>query len=510
MNGALSVVLPAFDEGRHLAQNVEHLLQTLRATGRPLEVIVVNDGSTDDTGDLADTLADAHPEVSARHHTRNHGKGRALQTGALAARHPLLVLLDADLQIPPSDVMPLVERLEAEGADLAVGSKYLPGASREWPWPRRVLSRLYQLVTALLFRLPLRDTQTGLKVVRRDVARRLIPRLRAQRFAWDLELVLLAVRAGSRVVSGPVTVKPSARASHLRWRGALQAGIDTLRIFWRDRAVAGYGARAAVPRPAALIVSGDDLGMSPNVSEGLLRGLESAGLTSVSALATGAHTDAALASLHARVASADVGLHLDLLQGRSLLRYLVRDATGRIPRAEIAGAVRSQCASLRDAGIEPTHLDAHRHAYLLPWTRRRVIAEARRCGVPAVRALRPLDPFGASHWGERCKRLVMVGASTFSRGYGRHFGLLEPHGFVDAQTAAGWVRQGRLPAALAGQLVEVVTHPVAHTDDAPRGEQGTLDRHADYNDVCNPPLAAGLSALGARVGSFASHTPRTE
>ena len=506
MTRALSLVLPAYNEGSHLAHNVERLLQVLRSSGRTFEVVVVNDGSTDDSRALTDALADVHPEVVAVHHDRNRGKGQALQTGLLAAQHPLLVLLDADLQIPPTDVMPLVARLEAQGADLAVGSKYLPGASREWPWRRRVLSRLYQLVTAVLFRLPLRDTQTGLKVVRRGTALELMPRVHARRFAWDLEFVLLAVRGGHRVVTGPVTVQPAARASHLKWGGALQAGFDTLRIFWRERAVAAYGPRATPVRPAGLIVSGDDLGMSPNVSEGLLRGLETHGLTSVSALMTAPRSGAALAALGARVPRADVGLHLDLLQGKSLARFLWRDLTGRVPRGEVIAAVRTQCAALRAAGIEPTHMDAHRHAYLSPWTRRCALSAARACGIPAVRALRPLDPWGSPSWVERLKRLVMVGAAAFSRGQGRDRGLVEPHGIVDAQTAAGWLQRGAIPPWARGRLIEVVSHPVAGDDDAPPGEQGTLDRSADYNHVCQPPLAAGLAALGASVGTFATWT----
>jgi predicted glycoside hydrolase/deacetylase ChbG (UPF0249 family) len=495
----LSVIVPAFDEAAAIAANLRRLLATLDVTGRPFEVIVVDDGSSDGTGDAARAVAAGDVRVRVLTNARNEGKGRALAAGVAAAREPILVLLDADLEIPPEDVLPLVERLETSGADVAVGSKYHAQATLHWPLYRRALSRAYHAVTAVLFRLPLRDTQTGLKAIRREVAVSLVPQLRSRRFAWDLELLLLAHRSGHAFVTGPVHVRPAARASRVGWGGALQAGLDTLRIFWRDRALGYYRPRRAGSRRATrVVVSGDDLGLSASVDEGLLACLEAGGLTAVSVLADGPTRETALAALRRRAEHADTGLHLDLLDGGSLLGFALRAA----PASRIAGRVASQVAVLRRAGLEPSHLDAHRHAYCLPWVRRRVCRGAARAGIPAVRSLRPLGPVFGAGTTEGAKRLVLLAAATASAGVGRARGLVVPDGFVDSAEAVRWVRAGAIPAYARGRTVEVIAHPALGPDDLPAHEVGGIDRGAEARRVLEPPLAAALAGLGAEVVDY--------
>lgn len=499
----LSLILPAFDEAEHLAVNLQRLVECLERSGRSFEVIVVDDGSRDATRTVAERAAKSDARIRVLAHARNRGKGRALATGAAAARQPVLVLLDADLEIPPADVLPLVERLEGSGAHVAVGSKYHPEARGNWPLARHLLSRLYHLVTAVLFRLPLRDTQTGLKALRREAALSIVPRLRSRRFAWDLELLLLAHRAGLRFVTGPVHVAPAARASRVGWLGALQAGLDTLRIFWRERALAAYASPAATPaRPTRVLVSGDDLGLSPAVNEGLVRGLECGGLASVSILATGPAAAAGLRAFQARAGHADPGLHLDLLEGGSLARFAARGLLGGPSARWLAGRLDRQLRDLRERGIEPSHLDAHRHAYFLPGVRRRVCAAAARAGLGAVRSLRPLGPLFRGGFVEGFKRLVLLAAATTSAGAARAHGLVAPAGFVDAREAARWVAAGRVPAYARGRTLEVIAHPAAGREDWPARETGTLDRRGEARVVCEPPLATALRRLGIEVLDF--------
>ena len=448
---------------------------------------------------MARTAAAEDARLRVLTHARNEGKGRALATGCAAAREDIVVLLDADLEIPPEDVLPLVERLEREGADVAVGSKYHPEASLEWPLGRRLLSRLYHLVTALCFRLPLRDTQTGLKAIRRSVAADLVPRLRAKRFAWDLELVLLAHRAGHACVTGPVRVRPSDRASRVGWTGALQAGLDTLRIFALDRGLAAYGpAREHAPPVTTMLVSGDDLGMSASVDEGLVRGLATGGLTSVSVLTTGQRARQGVEAMKARAPDADAGLHVDLTRGRGLARYTLASLPGRQARAAVA----EQAAALRALGVRPTHADAHRHAWILPWVRRAFTRQLRAERIGAARSLRPLGPLGRQGLAEGVKRLVLRFLAVFSAGVARAHGVAVPDGWVDASEAARWAREGRLPAYARGRVIEVIGHPAVGADDLPSGEQGTLDRGADARDVLEPPLARALADVGVRITTF--------
>lgn len=504
MSAGLSVVVPAYDEAAHLEGNLRRLLTSLDKTGRRFEIIVVDDGSRDGTEEVARHVAAEDERVRVLRQTRNEGKGRALAKGCAAAREDVLILLDADLEIPPEDILPLVERMERAGADVAVGSKYHQEASLVWPLYRRGLSRFYQAVTAILFQLPLRDTQTGLKAIVRSVAVPLLPRLRARRFAWDLELILLAHRAGHRFVSGPVHVRPSARASRVGWGGALQAGWDTLRIFVRDRSGARRGLAPVVPRPTRMLVSGDDLGLSSSVDEGLLQGLEQGGLRSVSVLADEAPSAAAMAALQIRAPTADVGLHLDLLQGGAIPGLVLRSLRTAGCGGDTSALLPAQLRRLRAAGLRPSHVDTHRHTWCLPWVRRHACRATRRAGVGAVRSLRPLGPVLSAGPIEALKRLVLLSGASLSGGVARVHGLAEPDGFVDAREAARWVRAGHLPAFVRGRTVEVVAHPAVGPADWPGKEEGQLDREAEARAVLHPPLAAGLAGLGVEIVDFRS------
>ncbi|MDJ0975002.1 MAG: glycosyltransferase [Planctomycetota bacterium] len=506
----LSVVVPAFDEADHIAANLERLLACLEASPRTFEVIVVDDGSRDGTAAAAEAIHHAALRVIRRE--KNRGKGRALEHGVLAARGAFIVLLDADLEIPPEEIDPLLTRLEADDVDLALGTKYGAAQDDAWPLYRRVLSRLYQGVTALLFRLPLRDTQTGLKAIRAPVARRLVPHLRCRRFAWDLEFVLLALETGHGFVSVPVRLEPAARASRVGWRGALLAAVDTVRIFVRHRWL-GHYARAHTPRDTRrtrrtqLLVSGDDLGLSEDVNDGLVAGLEAGGLCSVSVLACGDAARAGLDALTSRAPGADVGLHLDLLRGRSLLRYAALSVLGRATQPGVE--LTRQLDALGAHRTRLTHVDAHRHAWCLPWTRRRALAAVRAARIPAVRSLSPCGPVFDRGLVEGAKRLVLRGLATFSAGQERLHGLAAPDGYVDVAEARRWVRAGRLPAWVRGRTLEVIAHPALGAGAVPAGESGTLDRASDAQAILDPPLAEALAQLGADVLSFdALRAPR--
>jgi predicted glycoside hydrolase/deacetylase ChbG (UPF0249 family) len=290
-------------------------------------------------------------------------------------------------------------------------------------------------------------------------------------------------------------VRPSDRASRVRWAGALQAGLDTLWIFARDRGLGAYGPLAPrARRPVRMIVSGDDLGMSPGVNQGLLGGLACGALTSVSVLTNGAALAAGVAALRGQ--DADAGLHLDLLEGDCVLHLCLARRTSA--SARLAG----QLAVLRGHGIEPTHVDAHRHAWCLPWDRRTLLRRMRGVGIGAVRSLRPLGSPWSAGWADGVKRLILLGCATLSAGLARGYGLAEPDGWIDAAEAARWVREGRAPGWARGRIVEVIAHPALGASDVPTDERGTLDRAAETRAVFEPPLARALAGIGVHITNF--------
>ena len=501
---AVSVIVPAYDEAPHVREHLRRIAAAMEALARPFEVVLVDDGSRDGTAARAEEAAREDPRIRVERHGGNRGKGAALATGCRIARGDVLVFLDADLDISPAEIGPLLSRMEAGGASVAVGSKYAPGAVQRRPLHRVLLSRLYLLVTSILFRLPIRDTQTGLKAVRADLARALVPAIVAHRWTWDVELLLLAHRLGARFVAVPVHVDFHARGTRLLWRDAAAAGLDTLVAFLRDRGLGGYGralraARGGGPRPPRgprAILCGDDLGLSPSVDRGLLEAAGLGRLTAVSALSDGPTSANAAAALAAHGNPADVGLHVDLAQGR-LVRFLVRAVLGCVRPREVRSAVRAQAGRLRASGLVPTHVDAHRHAFFLPCVYRAVAAEARALGIPGLRRAVPAGSVrcGAGVAG-LAKGALLWSFGLVTRGVPRAFALATSDGVVDAATAARWVERGRWPRSLARATVEVVAHPARGPDDVPAGERG-IDRAADAARL--EGLRAGLERLGVRV-----------
>ncbi|MCC7140184.1 MAG: glycosyltransferase [Planctomycetes bacterium] len=506
---SISVVVPAFDEGPHVREHLRRIVDAVAHLRRPFEVVLVDDGSRDATAAEAEAVAAADARVRVVRHAQNRGKGAALATGCAAARHDVLVFLDADLEIAPESVGPLLEAMERAGAAVAVGSKYVPGAVERRPAHRVWLSRLYLAVTSVLFRLPIRDTQTGLKALRRDVAAQLVPALSTRRFAWDVELLVLAHRARLRLVAVPVTVDFRRPGVRIGWRGFLASGVDTARVFLRDRGLARYGRAVARARGVRrgeragprVVLTGDDLGLAPAGDRGLLDAVRDGGLTTVSVLADGTTAASAARTLLASRADVDVGVHLDLAPGR-LLPFLLRAAAGLVPGRAVREAVRAAVGRVRALGLSPTHVDAHRHAFLVPTVYRAVALEARRLGLVGIR--RPA-PCGALRCGPgavgRLKGAVLAAAAALARGTDVATGLASPAGIVDAEVVAGWVRRGRWPRRLAHATVEVVAHPADGPWDGPRADGG-LDREADARHLRT--IRDGLARLGVTTTTFAA------
>jgi hypothetical protein len=510
----VSVVVPARDEGAHVREHLGRIVEEMERLGRPFEVLVVDDGSRDATRAEAEAAARDDPRVRVLVHPENRGKGAALATGCAAAAGDVLVFLDADLEVAPDQIGPVLALVEPGGADVAVASKYHPASTRRRPWRRRALSRIYQAVTAVLFRLPIRDTQTGLKALRAGTARAVVPAIRGRRYAWDIELLLLAHRLGARLASGPVSVDFLDRGVRIPWRGFLAAGADTVAAFVRDRWFSGYAAALRPHRPprrlrrTRAILSADDLGLAPSVDRACLLALGEGRATSVSFLAAGPAARAAATPLSALGARADAGVHLVLPRG-SVARFLLRSLLGLERRSDVRRSVREQVLSARGMGVEPTHLDAHRHAFFPPTAYRAVLAEARALGVGSVRLPRPLVvPRCGAGLAGLLKGAVLAAASPFLRPLPRRFGLAAPDGIVDADLAERWVDAGRLPSSLRGKTFEVVAHPGEEgAADVPIPDQG-LDRPGDARRLAR--LRTGLESLGVSVVGFrALERPRS-
>lgn len=225
----LSVVVPAYNEGARLAGSVRTISEYLCRRGWHHEILVVDDGSRDGTADsIRDELGD---NVRLLSHSQNLGKGAAVRTGVLASRGTWILLTDTDLSAPIEELEKLRE--VADDTDLVYGSRALPGSRIETRQPpqREMLGRLFNFFARRILRLTtLRDTQCGFKLLRGEVARRLLAELRTARYAFDVELNWKAVRAGYRVREVGVVWRDSGTTGVRPWRDGMRMLLDLLRL----------------------------------------------------------------------------------------------------------------------------------------------------------------------------------------------------------------------------------------------------------------------------------------
>jgi hypothetical protein len=163
----------------------------------------------------------------------NAGKGPVLQRAFAASSGEIVVFLDGDLDLPPEQVPAMVAELRRAGWDALLGAKRAALVAGGYPRARRVLSRVFSAVTRLAFRLPVEETQTGLKAFRREPLETAMPALQIGRYSFDLELVSLLHRAGGRIGEYPVRLEAHASESRVTVATLWEMGRDTVRLWFR-------------------------------------------------------------------------------------------------------------------------------------------------------------------------------------------------------------------------------------------------------------------------------------
>jgi dolichyl-phosphate beta-glucosyltransferase len=230
---ALTIVVPAYNEAERLPASLAAIVDYLAEAPdlRPAEIVVVDDGSHDDTrARAASAPAAAGVEIRVTGFGSNRGKGAAIRAGLEASAGARVLLCDADLATPIGELRALL----AVRADVAAGSRAVRREliERHQPAARDLLGRLFNLALRLLGLTRFLDTQCGFKLLDGDLARRIAPRLRLDRFAFDVELLARAERLGATVVEVAVRWRhvDSSRVRPLR--DGLRMALDALRLRW--------------------------------------------------------------------------------------------------------------------------------------------------------------------------------------------------------------------------------------------------------------------------------------
>lgn len=208
MSSSLSIVIPAYNEADRLGNTLPTVVAYLKEHSPDSEIIVVDDGSADNTAALSrEILEDSGSlRTSVISYKSNLGKGRAVRLGLLAARGDVALFSDADLSTPIAEAPKLIEPIANGQADLTFGSRALDRSliGVHQPWRREQGGRVFNLVVRLATGLPFWDTQCGFKAFRMHVFRPLVEAATVDRFGFDVELLYLAYRAGLRLKEIPV------------------------------------------------------------------------------------------------------------------------------------------------------------------------------------------------------------------------------------------------------------------------------------------------------------------
>jgi len=230
-----SVVIPAFNEGERLADSIPKVLAYVQERGLSAEIIVVNDGSRDNTAEVVRRFAASEPSVLLVENPGNRGKGYSVRNGMLHARGEVALFTDADLSSPISEADKLFAAL-AKGADVAIGSRWLQRElqTERQPWLRQLYGRLFNLGLRVLLGLGFKDTQCGFKAFNRRAIETVFPRQHIERWGFDPELLFLARKFRLLTTEVPVEWAHDHRSKINPLRDGLRMGVEVLKIRWND------------------------------------------------------------------------------------------------------------------------------------------------------------------------------------------------------------------------------------------------------------------------------------
>jgi dolichyl-phosphate beta-glucosyltransferase len=228
-----SVIIPAYNESGRIRPTLDEILRYSAEQNWDTEILVVDDGSRDDTADVVREYARAHSQIRLLQNPGNRGKGFSVRNGMLHARGEVCLFSDADLSSPIAEAQKLFEAIRG-GADVAIGSRWLRAElqTERQPLYRQAFGRIFNLVLRLFLGLRFKDTQCGFKAFRREAAQRVFALQRIERWGFDPEVLYIARRLGFTVVEVAVSWAHSEGTRLHPFRDGMRMFVDVLRIRW--------------------------------------------------------------------------------------------------------------------------------------------------------------------------------------------------------------------------------------------------------------------------------------
>jgi glycosyltransferase involved in cell wall biosynthesis len=202
----ISIVVPAYNEGARIESALDRIFSCVEQRGWDAEVLIVDDGSTDDTASIVEQWMETYPRLHLIQNPGNRGKGYSVRNGLLQAAGEIVMFTDADLSAPMEEAERLFRAID-EGADVAIGSRWLDRARQtiHQPLYRQFFGRCFNWITRTVMGLPFKDTQCGFKAFRRSAAQIIFRLQTIERWGFDPEVLFIAQKLGYEIREVPVT-----------------------------------------------------------------------------------------------------------------------------------------------------------------------------------------------------------------------------------------------------------------------------------------------------------------
>lgn len=242
----ISVIVPVFNEGARIQDNLELLIDEIEDHFARFEILVISDGSTDDTN--SKVFQFKYPGLRLIPFVKNQGKGAAVRKGFEQAQGDYIFFIDGGMELHPKELKIFFGLMRLYEADIVIGSKRHPQSKIYYPLLRRILSRIYQKLIKTLFKVDVTDTQVGMKLFRKEVVESVLPFLQVNRYGFDLEILSLASLFGYRkMLEAPITMEyfsKNRRAFPLELIHIFKVGSslmkDTLSLYFRIRGIKAH------------------------------------------------------------------------------------------------------------------------------------------------------------------------------------------------------------------------------------------------------------------------------
>ncbi|MDO8623035.1 MAG: glycosyltransferase family 2 protein [archaeon] len=214
----LSIIMPMYNSS-DIITNIKEAMVSLNKVTEDYEIILVNDGSTNNCFEEAKKFSSKKVKVVG--YDQNMGKGYAIKYGFNFTKGDYIAFVDSGRDLDPKQLKDFLEIMKKEDADIVIGSKRHSKSEVHYPLIRRVMSRVYQIMNKMLFNLKVQDTQVGLKLFKREVLEKIMPKIAIKRFAFDLELLVLANKYEFKIAEAPIIMRYKFRST-----------INLVAVFW--------------------------------------------------------------------------------------------------------------------------------------------------------------------------------------------------------------------------------------------------------------------------------------